>query len=89
MIWMYGVDAKNHPMRSGGLLPPRSAFKSFNAQLAIDYPAYAIVICQHSHIKDVNNICWLIPWSFELKLILHFTAQYLTKRLKMTYFVAR
>ncbi len=35
-----------------------------NAQLAVDYPAYAMVICQHSHIKDVNNICWLIPWSF-------------------------
>ncbi len=43
----------------------RSAFKSFNAQLAIDYPAYAMVICQHSHIKDVNNnIWWLMPWSF-------------------------
>ncbi len=24
--------------------PPRSAFKSFNAQLAVDYPAYAMVI---------------------------------------------
>ncbi len=35
---------------------------AFNAQLTVDYPAYAMVICQHSHIKDVNNICWHIPW---------------------------
>ncbi len=41
---------------SGGSSPPRRAFKSFNTQLAIDYPAYAMVICQHSHIK-VNFIC--------------------------------
>ncbi len=39
----------------GGEEPP-------DVQLAVDYPAYAMVICQHSHIKDVNNICWLIPW---------------------------
>ncbi len=80
MIWMHGVEAKNHLMRSEGLLPPRSAFKSFNAQLAIDYPAYAMVICQHSHIKDVNNICWLIPWSFAsihiLKMLIIFAGSF-------------
>ncbi len=49
--------------------PPRSTFKSFNARLAIDYPAYAIVICQ---VID------------KLKLVLLFAAQYLTKWVKMT-----
>ncbi len=50
-------------------LPPRSAFKSFNARLAIDNPAYAIVICQ---VID------------KLKLVLLFAAQYLTEWVKMT-----
>ncbi len=45
---MHGVEAKNCLTCSGGWLPPQSA----------------MVICQHLHIKDVNNICWLIPWSF-------------------------
>lgn len=30
-----------------GWLPPWSAFKSFNAQLAVDYPVYTMGICQH------------------------------------------
>ncbi len=59
MIWMHDVEAKNQPKRSGECLLLRSAFKSLIVQ-AVDYPAYAMVICQHSDIKDVNNICWLI-----------------------------
>ncbi len=35
---MHDVEANNHLMRSGGWLPPRSAFKSFNAQLALIIP---------------------------------------------------
>ncbi len=50
--------------------PPRSAFKSFNARLAVDYTAYSMVICQ---VKD------------KLKLVLLFAAQYLTKCVKMTF----
>ncbi len=33
---LFDVEAKNHPMWSG----------SFNARLAVDYPAYSMVICQ-------------------------------------------
>ncbi len=51
--------------RRGGKEPPDAQCTQIKLnQLAVDYPAYAMVICQHSHIKDVNNICWLIPWSF-------------------------
>ncbi len=56
---MHDVEAKNQPKHSGECLLLRSAFKSLIVQ-AVDYPAYAMVICQHSDIKDVNNICWLI-----------------------------
>ncbi len=65
---MHNVEAKNCPTHSSGRLPPRSAFKSFNAQLAVDYPAYAMVICQ---VID------------KLKLVLLFAVQYLTGRVKM------
>ncbi len=50
---------KNRPTR----------FKSFNARLAVDYPAYAMVFCQ---VID------------KLKLVLLFAAQYLTEWVKMT-----
>ncbi len=43
--------------------------KSFNARLAIDYPAYFMVICQFID---------------KLKLVLLFAAQYLTEWVKMT-----
>ncbi len=68
---MHDLEVKNRPTRSGGWLPPRSAFKSFNARLAVDYPAYAMVICQ---VID------------KLKLVLLFAAQYLTEWVKMSYF---
>ncbi len=51
-----------------GLLPLQSAFKLFNAQLAIDYPAHAMVICQ---VID------------KVKLVLLFAGQYLTRSVKM------
>ncbi len=35
-----------HALRARARLPPRSAFKSFNVQLAVDYSAYSMVICQ-------------------------------------------
>ncbi len=54
----------NDGLQTTELSLPRSAFKSFNAQLAVGYPAYAMVICQHSHIKNVNNISWLITWYY-------------------------
>ncbi len=63
------MEAKNRPTRSGGWLPPRRAFKSFNARLAVDYPVYAMVICQ---VID------------KLKLVLLIAAQYLTEWVKMT-----
>ncbi len=50
-------------------LPPQSALKSYNARLAIDYPAYSMVICQ---VKD------------KLKLVLLFAVQYLTEWVKIT-----
>ncbi len=45
-------------------MPPRRALKSFNARLAVDYPAYSMVICQ---VID------------KLKLVLLFAAQYLNE----------
>ncbi len=60
---MHDVETKNHTMRSGVHL------KSFNARLAVDYPAYSMVICQ------VIN---------KLKLVLLFAAQYLTEWVKKT-----
>ncbi len=58
---MHDVEAKNHPTQS--------AFKSFNARLAVDYPTYSMVICQ-----VIDN----------LKHVLLFAAQYLTEWVKMT-----
>ncbi len=66
---MHDMEAKNRLTRSEGWLPLQSAFKSFNARLAVDYPAYAMVICQ---VID------------KLKLVLLFAAQYLTEWVKMT-----
>ncbi len=60
-----------HALAEGGWLPPRSALKSFNARLAVDYPAYSMVICQ---VID------------KLKLVLLFAAQYLTDWVKITVF---
>ncbi len=56
---MHDVEAKNRPTWSG---------ESFKAQLAVDHPAYSMVICK---VKD------------KLKLVLLF-AQYLTEWVKMT-----
>ncbi len=66
---MHDVKAKNRPTLSSGWLPPRSALKSFNARLAVDYPTYSMVICQ---VID------------KLKLVLLFAVQYLNEWVKMT-----
>ncbi len=52
---------KDFNARRGGKewLPLRSALKSFNARLAVDYPAYSMVICQ--------VIDKLKPWSCSLQ----------------------
>ncbi len=80
---MHDVEAKHHVITAltahWRVVASASAFKSLNAQLAIDYSAYAMVICKHSHIKDVNNIflaysmiiCQVIN---KLKLVLLFAA---------------
>ncbi len=56
---------KDFNARCGGKEPPdmKRGIKSFNARLAIDYPAYSMVICQ---VID------------KLKLHLLFAVQYLT-----------
>lgn len=36
--------------------PLQSAFNSFIAQLAVDYPDYTMVICQHSQLKAVIDV---------------------------------
>ncbi len=38
-------------------VPPLSALKSFNAQLAVHYPTYTMVVCQHWQVKAVNDVC--------------------------------
>ncbi len=57
---MHDMEEKNLPTWSG---------ESFNAQLAVDHPAYSMVICK---VKD------------KLKLVLLFAVQYLTEWVKMT-----
>lgn len=43
------MEAKNHPKRNDP--------KSFNAQLAMDNPAYTMVICKHWQLKTVVAVC--------------------------------
>lgn len=43
-------------MRSGAM-PQRSAFKSFNE---LNYPVYTMVICKHSQVKAVTDVCSVI-----------------------------
>ncbi len=62
-ILMHDVEAKNRPSWS------RVHLKSFNAWLAVDFPAYSMVISQ---VID------------KLKLVLLFAAQYLTEWVKIT-----
>ncbi len=54
LYYLYGilfdVEAKNHPTRSG----------SFNARLAVDYPAYSMVICQ---VIDKLKLVSILPVS--------------------------
>ncbi len=64
-IYIYfNMEAKNQHY-----LQVASTNKSFNAQLAVDYPAYSMVICQ---VLD------------KLKLVLLFAAQYLVEWVKTT-----
>lgn len=42
------LEAKKHPTRS--------ALKSLNAQLAVHYPAYTIIICQVKAVINVNSV---------------------------------
>ncbi len=62
---------KDFNARRGGKewLPSAKCIKILYARLAVDYPAYSMVICQ---VID------------KLKLVLLFAAQYLTKWVKMT-----
>ncbi len=66
---MQDVEAKNRWTQAEGGCLRKVHLKSFNAQLAVDYPVYAMVICQ---VID------------KLKLVLFFAAQYLTEWVKMT-----
>lgn len=48
-------EAKNHPARSGVWLPLRSTLNLFIARLAVDHPAYTMVICPVKSLIDVNS----------------------------------
>ncbi len=43
-IYIYIRDNQRLRFTSGGSLPPRHALKSFNTRLAVDYPAYSMVM---------------------------------------------
>lgn len=52
----HDMEAKKQPMRSGAM-PQRSAFKSFNE---LNDPVYTMVICKHSQVKAVTDVCSVI-----------------------------
>ncbi len=56
---MHDVQAKDYSTRIRGWLPPRSAFKLFNAQPLI-IPLIAMVICQHHILKMLIIFAGLI-----------------------------